>query len=149
VTPVFKSIYRVLNPVKQNAERIDSALKEQVKEFDWSDINFPATDRDIDIFEKQNNSIAINVFGYDGEEKVVNPHRITNKISSSELRNMLYYEMTVTQLKAEAQKRKLPGYKSNLIQHQLIKLLIDSDTVHCLNLLLFSDGEKQHYCLFC
>ena len=62
--------------------------------------------------------------------------------------NMMYYEMSVTQLKDEAQKRKLLGYKSKLIKHQLIKLLIDSDTVHCVNvgLLLFSDGEKQHYC---
>ena len=111
-------VARAKNPVKDHSERIDSALKEQVKEFDWSNINFPATDRDIDIFEKQNNSVAINVFGYDDEKKVVYPHRITNKISSSEVMNMMYYEMSVTQLKDEAQKRKLLGYKSKLIKHQ-------------------------------
>ena len=37
-------VARVLNPVKAHSERIDSALKEQVKEFDWSNINFPATE---------------------------------------------------------------------------------------------------------
>ena len=35
---------------------------------------------------------------------------------------------------------------TNSKKHELIKLLIDSDALRCVNLLLFSDGEKQHYC---
>jgi len=45
-------VARAKKPVKAHSERVDSALKEQVKEFDWSNINFPATDSDIDIFKK-------------------------------------------------------------------------------------------------
>ena len=54
----------VLNP-----QRIDKKLqeqaKEQAKELNWNGINFPASWKDIDKFEKNNPTISVNVYGYD------------------------------------------------------------------------------------
>ena len=55
-------IGRSQNPVKKNAERITSLLREQCEEFDWSGISFPVGWRDIDRFER-NNDISVNVLG--------------------------------------------------------------------------------------
>ena len=53
-------------PSKENAERLSKYVKNSMK-FDWSGINFPASLRDVDKFERQNPSISINVFGYERE----------------------------------------------------------------------------------
>ena len=58
-------ISRALNPVKKNAERIDKNLRKQSENFNWSDIDFPVSLSDIKKFERRNDDIYINVFGYE------------------------------------------------------------------------------------
>ena len=48
----------------KNSEKVDKKLQEQAKELDWKGINFPASWKDIDKFEKNNPIISVNVFGY-------------------------------------------------------------------------------------
>ena len=60
-------IVRALNPVEKTSERITRELKDQSKRLDWSGLNFPVDLKQIKIFEKNNPSISINVFGYEGE----------------------------------------------------------------------------------
>ena len=85
----------VLNP-----QRIDKKLQEQAKELNWNGINFPASWKDIDKFEKNNPTISVNVYGYDNGIGVY-PLRISDYIKQRETH---------------------------------------------VNLLLISNGERQHYC---
>ena len=55
---------RYLNPLKVHPERITKADKELVKKLDYTGVTFPVTVKDMDKIEKQN-SINVNVFGYD------------------------------------------------------------------------------------
>ena len=57
---------RHLNPLKKDPQRITKADRESVKKLDYTGVTFPVTVEDMDKIEKQN-SININVFGYDGE----------------------------------------------------------------------------------
>ena len=102
--------YSVLNKAKlleqleikvdQNQHRIDKKLQEQAEELNWNGINFPASWKDIDKFEKNNPTISVNVYGYDNGIGVY-PLRISDYIKQRE-----------------------------------------TDV----NLLLISNGERQHYC---
>ena len=58
-------ISRALNPVKKNSERITKELKDQSKRLNWSGLSFPVDLKQIQIFEKNNPKISINVFGYE------------------------------------------------------------------------------------
>ena len=60
-------VVRALNPVKKNSERITKELIEQAESLNWSGLKFPADLKQIKTFEKNNPSISINVFGYEGE----------------------------------------------------------------------------------
>ena len=64
-----------LFPAEQHSER-QTKYVENSKNFNWDGINFPASFKDIDKFEKQNPSISIKVFSYEQE---VYPLRITEK----------------------------------------------------------------------
>ena len=58
-------VARALNPVDKNQERITKELQKQADALDWDKMVFPVTWHDIDIFEKQNEGIAVNVFRYE------------------------------------------------------------------------------------
>ena len=60
-------IARALNPVDKNPNRLTKELVEQSKSFNWEGIKFPVDLKQIKIFEKNNPSISINVFGYEDE----------------------------------------------------------------------------------
>ena len=62
-------IGRSQNPVTKNAERITYLLRRQCTEFDWSNISFPVSWKDIDRFER-NNDISVNVLGLVGKDIV-------------------------------------------------------------------------------
>jgi len=49
--------------VGQNPQRIDKKLQEQAEKLNWNGINFPASWKDIDKFEKNNPTISVNVYG--------------------------------------------------------------------------------------
>ena len=89
-------ITRALNPVDKNPNRLNKELIEQSKSFNWEELKFPVELKQIKIFEKNNPSISINVFGFEDE---VYPLKISKE-------------------------------KKNTI-----------------DLLLISDGKKQHYCV--
>ena len=58
------SVTRFLHPAKDHPERIDSKLIKASEELNWDGITFPVDLKQIDRFEKQNDSLSINVFGY-------------------------------------------------------------------------------------
>ena len=62
-------------PAKEHGERLSKQMRKDSEKFVWTGIEFPASLKQIDKFENQNN-YAINVFGY---EKVVYPLRISKK----------------------------------------------------------------------
>jgi hypothetical protein len=68
-------VTRALNPVEDHPERIDKDLKSQAEKLNWNNITFPVDLKTIDRFERQNATICVNVFGYDG--KSVYPLRIS------------------------------------------------------------------------
>ena len=90
-------IARALNPVDKNPNRLTKELIEQSKSFNWEGLKFPVGLKEIKIFENNNPSISINVFGFEDE---------------------------VYPLKISKEKR-----------------------INNIDLLLISDGEKQHYCV--
>ena len=61
-------VLRALNPPKNNhPERVDKDLKSKENTLNMERIEYPVNLKDIDKFEKQNKSICIIVFGYDGK----------------------------------------------------------------------------------
>ena len=60
-------IVRALNPVDKNPNRITKELIEQAKSVNWEGLKFPVDLKQIKIFENNNPSISINVFGYEEE----------------------------------------------------------------------------------
>ena len=58
------SVTRALHPAKDHSERIDTKLIKSTENFNWDGITFPVDLKQIDRFEKQNDSLSINVFGY-------------------------------------------------------------------------------------
>ncbi|PFX14417.1 hypothetical protein AWC38_SpisGene21421 [Stylophora pistillata] len=79
-------ITRVLYPVEKNPQRITKILKEQSDRLDWRGINYPVELDKIKKFEKQNENIVVNVFGYESEARVY-PLRISK--SPAEKRNQV------------------------------------------------------------
>ena len=74
-------VVRALNPVKKNSERITKELIEQDKSLNWNGLKFPVDLKQIKIFENNNPSISINVFGYEEEVyplKISKEKRINN-----------------------------------------------------------------------
>ena len=74
-------IVRALNPVDKNPNRLNKEFVEQSKSFNWEGLNFPVDLKQIKIFEKNNPSISINVFGYEDKVyplKISKEKRITN-----------------------------------------------------------------------
>ena len=60
-------VVRALNPVDKNPNRITKELIEQAKSLNWNGLKFPVDLKQIKIFENNNPSISINVFGYEEE----------------------------------------------------------------------------------
>ena len=74
-------IARALNPVDKNPNRITKELIEQAKSLNWNGLKFPVGLKAIKIFETNNPSIAINVFGFEDEVyplKISKEKRINN-----------------------------------------------------------------------
>jgi hypothetical protein len=70
-------------PHEQNKHRVSNYINDFDK-FNWDGVNFPTTIKDITIFEK-NNSIAVNVFGFDNDTRDIYPLYISNIISEKEV----------------------------------------------------------------
>ena len=51
----------------RNTPREPTKYIENSKKFNWDGIEFPASFKDVDKFEKQNPSVSVNVFGYEQE----------------------------------------------------------------------------------
>ena len=60
-------IARALNPVDQNSNQLTKELVKQSKSLNWNGLKFPVDLKQIKIFEKNNPSISINVFGFEDE----------------------------------------------------------------------------------
>ena len=74
-------IARALNPVDQNSNRLTKELVKQSKRFNWNGLKFPVGLKAIKIFENNNPSISINVFGFEEEVyplKIAKEKRINN-----------------------------------------------------------------------
>ena len=69
------AVTRGINPVDKNAERIDKGLREQANKLNWNGISFPTPIKDIDIFERNNPTVSINVLGYNDIDKEYNQYK--------------------------------------------------------------------------
>jgi len=58
------AVTRALNPNVKNPQRINKALRERANNFNWNGIEFPVSLASINKFEKQNETISVNVLGY-------------------------------------------------------------------------------------
>ena len=72
-------------PVEKNSTRVNKYV-ENSKNFNWDGIEFPASLRDIEHFEKLNPSVSVNVFGY---EKEVYPLRISKRANDKTVNLLL------------------------------------------------------------
>ena len=63
----MRCVLRALNPKENHPERIDEELKGEVNTLNMEGIDYPVSLKDRDEFEKQNRSVSITVFGYDGK----------------------------------------------------------------------------------
>ena len=115
------AITSAIYPVEKDTQRLTKYV-ENSKKFNWDGINFPASLRDIDKFEKQNPSISVNVFGY---EKDVYPLRIT-KNANPDTVNLL--------LISEGENQHFTWVKN------VSRLLTSQFGTH---------AHKRHYCLRC
>ena len=82
------AIASAIYPVEINSNRLTKYV-DNSKKFNWDGINFPASLRDVDIFEKLNPTFTVNVFGY---EKEVYPLRISNKANDNTVNLLLISE---------------------------------------------------------
>lgn len=126
------AVTRALNMESGHNERVTIKLKEAVENYDWTDLPFPTSIRDISIFEKKNKGIAINVLSCDYNDSrngVVYPLRVS-KVKDGEDVNLLL----ISNLDKE---------KSN--SHYCV--------INSLNRLLDSqvsnNKEKKYFCLRC
>ena len=115
------AITSAIYPVEKDTQRLTKYV-ENSKKFNWDGINFPASLRDVDKFEKQNPSISVNVFGY---EKDVYPLRIT-KNANPDTVNLL--------LISEGENQHFTWVKN------VSRLLTSQISTHV---------HKRHYCLRC
>ena len=61
------SVTSAVFPKDKNPQRLNKQMRENSNNFDWLEIEFPVSLKDIDKFEKQNPQYKINVYGYEGE----------------------------------------------------------------------------------
>ena len=71
-------VLRALNPKELNTQRIDKKLMEKENTLNMEGIEYPVSLKDLNKFEKQNPSISITVYGYEG--KSVYPLRNSNNM---------------------------------------------------------------------
>ncbi|XP_065677374.1 uncharacterized protein LOC136092757 [Hydra vulgaris] len=57
-------VARFFNTKENNSERVDKDLKKQAEKLNWEKIEFPVSLNQITQFEKNNQDISVNVFGY-------------------------------------------------------------------------------------
>ena len=57
------AVTRALNPVERNPQWITRTLREQTRQYNWTNIDFPTPLSQIELFER-NNNVLVNVFGY-------------------------------------------------------------------------------------
>ena len=132
-------VVRALNPVKKNSERITKELIEQAKSLNWNGLKFPVDLKQIKIFENNNPSISINVFGYEEE---VYPLKISKEKRINNIDLLLIFE-------EEKQHYCLINNLSRLIRSKLTKHHETAEICRsCLNHFPNKDKLKNHeeYC---
>ena len=118
------SILRKLNPCEKNSERIDKKLKEKENTLNMEGIEYPVSLKDIDKFERQNPSISITVFGYEG--KRVYPLRNSNNTNRE-------HDVILILIEEE-------GVNHYCLVKNVSRLLSSQVSNH---------KEKHHFCLRC
>ena len=132
----FKSsITTAMYPAENHPEKICKQLKENSEKFNWDGINFPASFKDIDKFDKLNPSISINVSSYEQE---VYPLRITKKANDKTV-NLLLIS------KGENQHYCWIKNMSRLLTSQISKNIIKRFyCLRCLNSFYTAESLEKH-----
>ena len=81
------AVTRALNPKDKNTQRIDNNLRERANDLNWNGIEFPVSLASIGKFEKQKETISVNVLGY--ERNVIHPLRISDYDRQNEVNLLL------------------------------------------------------------
>ncbi|XP_065660200.1 uncharacterized protein LOC136084050 [Hydra vulgaris] len=127
-------VARFFNTKEKNSESVDRDLKEQANKLNWEKIKFPVPLHQITQFEKNNQKISVNVFGY---ESSVYPLRISENKNRQHQIDLLLISNDET--------------NHNCLNKSLRRLLLSQTsnhkcTVHyCRNFLL---GFNTEECLF-
>ena len=66
-------VTRALNPVDKDSGRVTKILREQSKKYNWDGISATTSLYDIEVFEKNNSGIFINVFGFNEDKNCIYP----------------------------------------------------------------------------
>lgn len=80
-------VTRALNMVEDHPERITKDLRKQSEELNWSGVEFPMTLNQITNFEKNNDNVSVNVFGY--EKMAVYPLRVSEHSTREHIVDLL------------------------------------------------------------
>ena len=139
---VVRAVDILRNKHCEHPERVDKNLQSEAKKYNWSFINFPAGWDDIDIFERFNKSITVNVLGYNDEEDTVYPLRISKNV---------YKDGTETVVLLLIKNE--DGQQHYCVVKNLSRLLYSQATEHhgerfyclrCLNGFNCEDSRKKH-----
>ena len=119
------SVLRALNPTNNHPERVDKKLKLKENSLNMEGIEYPVSLKDIDKFEKQNPTISITVFGYEG--KSVYPLRNSNNMDREHKIKLMLIEKD--------------GVKHYCLVNNLSRLLSSQTSKH--------NGKKKFFCDRC
>ena len=88
-------------PQKRDRDRITKTSKANAELFNWDGINFPVKPSQINLFEKNNSGVAINVLGYskgDGIYPIRISKKATNPLTSNTQQESRFCSLTVINL---------------------------------------------------
>ena len=83
-------VLRALNPKDNHPERVDKDLKLKENSLNMKGIEYPVSLKNIDKFEKQNQTICITVFGYN--RKIIYPLRNSNNTDREHKKRLMLIE---------------------------------------------------------
>jgi hypothetical protein len=139
-----------LYPIKKNSNRV-SNYEENAKNFCWDGVNFPATRKDIEVFEKANPDVAVNVLALVGRVRYawyLSKKKITN---NCKIRTV---NLLLVQAQGEGDEVKT-HYTSIKSLSKLLSSQIDKHNgakhfcLNCINAFRTQDALKKHekFCL--
>ena len=129
-------------PQKRDCDRITKTSKENAKLFNWKGIKFPVKPSQINLFEKKNSGLVINVLGYSKSNDIY-PIRISKKAVNPLTPNAQQESLTVINLmllSSESSKENEEDEQHYVLINNLSRLVGMQTNKH---------NGKTHICINC